>query len=90
MGNMRLLVTVVVVLIAAHELFLAIKRDPKDRVLLSEILAFVPFFLGMAIVKMAGVSPFGIALWLALFFGFLILATYFALINWLSRRKKVT
>jgi uncharacterized membrane protein YoaK (UPF0700 family) len=90
MGHKRLLVTVVVMLIAAHELFLAFRRDPKDRVWLSEILAFATFFLGAAIVKMAGVSPFAIALWLALFFGFINLAAYFALIHWLNRREKVT
>jgi hypothetical protein len=39
---------------------------------------------------MAGVSPFAIALWLALFFGFINLAAYFALIHWLNRKEKVT
>jgi hypothetical protein len=87
---MKLLGTLLVVLVGVYELFLAIKRDPKDRVLLFEILAFVTFFLGMAIVKMAGLSPYAIALWLALFFGFIILAAYSALINWRNRRKKVT
>jgi Zn-dependent protease with chaperone function len=90
MGKRRLLFTVVVVFITAHEVFHAIKRDPRDRVLLFQILAFVTFFLGMTIVKMAGISPLAIALWLALFFGLIILAAYIALIKWLNRRKKVT
>jgi hypothetical protein len=85
---LKLLGTILVALLAAYELFLAVQRDPKDRVLLFEGLAYVTFFLGMLIVKMAGGSTFVIALWLVLFFGSIILAAYFALINWLGRRKK--
>jgi hypothetical protein len=85
---MRNLGNLLIALEGAVTLFLAIKRDPKDRVLFFEVLAFVTFFLGMVIVKLAGVSTFAIVLWLVLFFGFIILAAYFALINWVSRRKK--
>jgi hypothetical protein len=87
---MRHLGSLLIVLEGAVALFLAIKRDPEDRVLFFEILAIGTFFLGAVIVKLVGVTTFAACLWLVLFFGFVILAAYFALINWLDRRKKVT
>jgi hypothetical protein len=65
----------------------AIRRVPKDRVLWFVILALVTFFLGLFMLKLTGNPWQGDIIWLALFFGFTFLAAYFAITNWLNRRK---
>jgi len=66
----------------------AIRRDPKDRVLLFELLALVTFCLGLLSGKFAGFHWLVIIVWMVLFLGFAFAAFYFAVINWLRRIKK--
>jgi len=68
----------------------AIRRDPKDRVLLFEFLAFVTFFLGSLSVKFAGFHWAVIIVWMVLFFGFTSVAAYSAVVNWLRRTKRAS
>jgi NAD/NADP transhydrogenase beta subunit len=67
----------------------AIRRDPKDRVLWFEFLAFVTFFLGMLFVKLAGFAWPVVIVWMMLFFGFGFAAAYFAVSSWLRGTKRV-
>lgn len=66
----------------------AIRRNPKDRVLLFEFLALASLVLGAISLKMIGISLIGIVAWLLLFFGFTFLAAYFGYSNWRLRRRK--
>lgn len=71
-------------------LFLAIRRDPKDRVLLFQTLAFVSFIVAGVVVHFAEISGSTAFLSFIPFIGFAFLAAYFAVTNWLQRRKKIT
>ena len=66
----------------------AIRRDPKDRVLLFEFLALVTFFLGSLSVKFAGFHWALFIAWMVLFLGFAFLAAYSAVVNWLRRTNE--
>jgi hypothetical protein len=66
----------------------AIRRDPKDRILLFEISALATFVLGLLLFKLSGFSLIGFIIWLALFFGLTIVAAYFALLGWLRQSKR--
>ncbi len=66
----------------------AIRRAPKDRVLLFEFLAFVTFFLGILFAKLAGFAWPVLVVWMILFFGSTFVAAYFAFTNWLRRAKR--
>ena len=68
----------------------AIRRDPRDRVLLFEVAAFVTLPLGALLLKFSGFFWPVILIWLILFFGFTLAAAYFALINWLRRTKRAS
>ena len=70
--------------------FRAIKSDPKDRVLLFETLAFITLFLGLFVLKAIGVSWLASVVWLTLFFGFVLTALCFGILNWRRRRKHVS
>ena len=65
----------------------AIRRDPKDRVLLFEFLALVTFLLGLPSIKLSGFSWPVIIIWPILFLSFVLAAAYFALVNWSHRTK---
>jgi hypothetical protein len=71
-------------------LYLTIRRDLKDRVLLFEGLALATFFLGLVVLKMVGVYWPAITIWLGLFVAFTASAAYLGVSNWLSRRKKAS
>jgi hypothetical protein len=69
-------------------LFPAIRRDPRDRVLLFECVAVVTFFAGLVLFRIVGVYWPAIIVWMVLFLGFTALTAYFGVTNWLNRRKK--
>lgn len=69
-------------------LYLTIRRNLKDRVLLFEGLALATFFLGLVVLKMVGVYWPMIIIWLGLFVALTASAIYLGVSNWLSRRKK--
>jgi hypothetical protein len=65
-----------------------IRRDPQDRVLRFQALAFGTFFLGLLILKRFGFWwPLDL-IWLALFFGLTGCVVYFGGADWLRRRKR--
>ena len=66
----------------------AIKSDPKDRVLLFEILALVIFVLGAFVINAIGFSVLAVIVWLSVFFSFLVTAVYFGISNWRHRRSQ--
>lgn len=71
-------------------IFRAMRSDPKDRVLLFEVLAFVTFFLGVFVLKVNGVSLPVLVVWLTFFFGFVFTALCFGIVNWRHRKKRLT
>jgi len=85
-----LALTLFVVASACLEVFRAIRQDPKDRVLVFEAVAFITFFLGLALLKVVGVSWLSGTVWLTSFFASVALAAYFGLRNWMRRRKRTS
>ena len=69
-------------------LFAALRRDPKDRVLLFQTLAFASCIVALLIISWAKLSGSAVVLALIPFGGFVFLAGYSALMNRLRRRKK--
>jgi phosphoglycerol transferase MdoB-like AlkP superfamily enzyme len=64
-----------------------IRRDPQDRVLRFQALAFGTFFLGLLVLKRFGSWwPLDL-IWLALFFSLTGCVVYFGATEWLRRRK---
>ena len=84
----ELLVAIAEAIAAVITILEAIRRDPKDRVLLFEFLAIVTFCLGALFAKLAGLVWPALIVWMVLFLGFTFAAFYFAVINWLRRIKK--
>jgi hypothetical protein len=80
--------TLIVAITWGSVLVPAIRRDPRDRVLLFESLAAATFFAGLVLLKIVGAYWPAIIIWVALFLGFTALTVYFGVTNWLSRRKK--
>ena len=71
-------------------LFFALRRNPKDRVLWCQTLAFVSFVLVVVIMRGADLSGSETFLTLIPFLAFTFLAGYFALLNRLRRRKRAS
>jgi len=69
-------------------LFQAIKRNPNDRVLIFQTIAFgLALFMG-ALAMLGDMPDWLFPLMATLFCSFVFLAGYFGLQNWLRRRKR--
>jgi uncharacterized membrane protein len=71
-------------------LFFGLRRNPKDRVLWCQALAFISFVAAVVIMRWADLSDSEVFLTLIPFIAFTFLAGYFALMNRLRRRKKAS
>jgi hypothetical protein len=69
-------------------LFGAIRRNPRDRVLLFQTLAFVSVIGAGVVIVWADLSGSALVLALIPFVSFMFLACYFAFVNRLRRRKR--
>ena len=70
-------------------LFQAVKRNTKDRVLLSQTIAFASFIVAMVVFRLGDLSGPMTFLVLVPFIAFTIMAGYFGLDNWLRRKRKI-
>ncbi|MGA9882453.1 MAG: hypothetical protein WBQ34_01910 [Candidatus Acidiferrales bacterium] len=66
----------------------AVLRDPSDRVLLFEFLAFTSLLLGALTLRAFGFFWSGAIVSMLVFLSFTFLAAYFAIRNWRRRRKE--
>jgi hypothetical protein len=66
----------------------SIRREPKDRGVRFEALAFVILVLGLLLGKIFGFWLPGALVWLILFFGFTGCVVYFGVTGWLRGRKR--
>jgi hypothetical protein len=71
-------------------LLFALRRNPKDRVLWCQTLAFFSFVAAVVVMRWADLSDSETFLTLIPFLAFIFLAGYFALMNRLRRRKKAS
>jgi len=78
---------VLLVIVTCISVIQAIRRDPKDRVLIFEVIAFVIFFFGAWLVKMVGVSLISAVGWLVAFLGWSCFVGIFSLRTWRRQRK---
>lgn len=68
----------------------SIRRDPHDRGVRYEALAFGTLFFGALLLKVSGFWwPLDL-IWFAMFFGFTACVVYLGAKAWLRRRKKAT
>lgn len=88
LGDSKQFRALLLLVVLLFVLFRAIRRDPRDRVLLCETIAFGSFFVAVAIIVSAQVSGWFAFLCLIPFVVFTILAIYFAWMNWLRRKKR--
>lgn len=82
-GALFLIATILVLLAA-------IRRNPKDRVLVCQTLAFVSTIAAAFIISWADLSGSAVILALIPFITFTFLAGYVGLMNWVRRRKRVS
>jgi uncharacterized membrane protein (DUF485 family) len=92
LGRVRSFVSLVAVIFGVVYVIVwfvrSIRRDPHDRVLRFEALAFAKLFPGSLLLKAFGFWwPLDL-IWLILFFGFTGVAAYYGISTWLGRRRQ--
>ena len=87
-GDSRHVRGLLLVLALFFGLYRAIRRSPKDRVLLYQTIAFGSFVVAAIAIALAQLSGWFAFLCLIAFIIFTICAGYFALMNWVRRRKQ--
>ena len=87
-GDSRHVRGLLLVLALFSGLYLAIRRSPKDRVLLYQTIALGSFVVGAIAIALAQLSGWSAFLCLIPFVISTICVGYFALMNWFRRRKQ--